>query len=239
MLQIAHISDLHIGRDRSTNSAAARLASALAVSRVDWICCTGDITHRGRVEEGKAFARLFKPVAGRLTVIPGNHDRQADDVAAVMSRGAFWERRVLSGALRLLCIDSTQPMNATLIAAHGELELDVIEQVVAATAEREQGQSLLVLIHHHLVRAAPDDLLEVFSDVQGLPFAGCLRHGRRLAERLSRRVAAVLHGHKHKISVQHVDGLPIVNAGCTTGLGRYRVLTLDDNVVVGESWVPF
>lgn len=219
-----------------------RLTRLLAnLHAVDWICCTGDVTHNGDLHEAKRFAQLFTPLRQKLTVIPGNHDRQGADVAAMLARGRgpFWEHRVLDGRLRLLCIDSTQAVNATGFAAHGEVEPGVVDQVIAATREREEEQNMLVLVHHHMVRSAPDDVLELFSDLQGLPFAGCLKHGRALADGLVGRVAAVLHGHKHRATVAHVDGLPIVNAGCTTGLGSFRVLTLDDNAVTNEQWIRF
>lgn len=219
-----------------------RLTRLLAgLHGVEWVCCTGDVTHNGRLDEAKRFAQLFAPLRHKLTVIPGNHDRQGDDVAAVLSRGrgALWEHRVLDGRLRLLCLDSTQPVNATGFAAHGEVPVGVVDEVIRLTAEREEDQSILLLVHHHLVRSAPDDVLEMFSDMQGLPFAGCLVHGDRLARGVVRRVAAVLHGHKHRATVAHVEGLPVVNAGCTTGLGKFRVLTLLDNAVIDEQWVAF
>ncbi len=216
-----------------------RLLAALPA--VDWICCTGDVTHNGRLIEAKRFAQLFAPLRKRLTVIPGNHDRQSDDIAEVLvhGRGKLWEQHVLDGRLRLLCLDSTQALNATGFAAQGEVELRVVNETIARTAEREEDESLLVLVHHHLARMVPDDMLELFSDFRGLPFAECLRHGRVLADGLAGRVAAVLHGHKHKAALQHVRELPLFNAGCTTSLGSFRVLTLDDNRVTGAAWVRF
>lgn len=189
------------------------------------------------------FAQLFAPVRAKLTVVPGNHDRQSDDVAAVFSRGALWVREGCSGALRLVCLDSTQPMNVVGFAAHGQLELDVVDRAVGA-AVTAPGQSVLVLIHHHLVRAAPDNLLELFSDLKRLPFTDCLRHGEWLAEQLAGRCAAVLHGHKHRENVLFATGalgtrLPILNAGSTTELERFHVLVLHDNRIVDEAWVRF
>lgn len=240
-LKIAHVSDLHVGRDQWVDWALGRLTRSLAASKADWICCTGDITHNGLSIEARRFAQFFAPLKTRLTVVPGNHDRQGDDVATVLrrSRGPLWQRTVLDGRLKLICLDSTQPVNATGFAAHGEVEPRVVDQTIRLTAEREEDQSILVLVHHHLVRAAPDDALELFSDMRGLPFAGCLKHGSVLAQGLAGRVAAVLHGHKHRAAVTHVEGMPIVNAGCTTGLGRYRMLDVLDNAIIGEKWVLF
>jgi 3',5'-cyclic AMP phosphodiesterase CpdA len=45
---LAHVSDLHLGRDARTDDAAAALVRALLHERVDDVLLTGDVTHRGR-----------------------------------------------------------------------------------------------------------------------------------------------------------------------------------------------
>lgn len=247
MLRVAHISDLHIGRDGTYGTRLSRLAASLVkanrLGAIDWICCTGDITDHGLSTEASAFAQAVTPFAHKLTIVPGNHDRLNDDVAKVLSKGDCWVREGCDGKLRLVCIDTTHAANAALIIADGELKFETVEKVVAAAQARGAAQSVLVLLHHHLVRVGGDDMLETFSDAFRLPFANCLKRGRVLAERLTGKAAAVLHGHKHKAAfVPFREGpwtLPVVNAGSTTALMEYRVLKLDDNRVVGEQWIKF
>jgi metallophosphoesterase superfamily enzyme len=47
------------------------------------VLVTGDVTHRGRLREWAAFEKAFEPLieSGRLTAVPGNHDRLGDDMA--------------------------------------------------------------------------------------------------------------------------------------------------------------
>ncbi|MFL5302170.1 MAG: metallophosphoesterase family protein, partial [Anaeromyxobacteraceae bacterium] len=84
---LAHVSDLHLGRDARTDAAAA-LVRALLHEGVDDVLVTGDVTHRGRDRELATFERLFAPLADRLVVVPGNHDRAGDDLAARLMPGA-------------------------------------------------------------------------------------------------------------------------------------------------------
>lgn len=242
-LHVAHISDLHVGKGADTAQRLTRLAVSLAKQQLDWVVCTGDVTDHGQAIEAAAFARAMKGIAHKLTVIPGNHDRLNDNPAKVLSKGDCWVREGCGGRLRLVCIDSTHPANAALIMADGELTHETIDRAVAAAKARGIGQSTLVLLHHHLVKAGGDDLLEVFSDAYRLPFANCLKRGRVLARLLTGEAAGVLHGHKHKAAFVHFrEGphvLPVINAGSTTALLEYRVLVLDDNQIVGERWVKF
>src|SRR5512142_1489490 len=93
---LAHVSDLHLGRDAATDRAAAR---------VDDVLLTGDVTNRGRAAEHARFEALFAPVRERLVVVPGNHDRLGDDVARRMMRARVEvERRP---GLHLVRVDST------------------------------------------------------------------------------------------------------------------------------------
>ena len=45
---LAHVSDLHYGRDAATERACERIRDALVQARVDDVLVTGDVTDRGR-----------------------------------------------------------------------------------------------------------------------------------------------------------------------------------------------
>lgn len=172
-------------------------------------------------------------------MVPGNHDRMSDNVAAVLSYGDCWLKEVCDGALRIISIDSTHPLNATLVMAQGELSFDTCNRVIELAREAPENQSVLVLVHHHLVRTSVDNVFELLAEMKRLPFAQCLRRGRYLASSLSGHVAAVLHGHRHKSAVVDHYGMPIINAGSTTELCGYRLLQLEGNAVVSAAWQSF
>jgi 3',5'-cyclic-AMP phosphodiesterase len=62
---LAHISDLHIGRDAKTDAAVVTLRDALLAADVDQVLLTGDVTHRGRRAEFRAFERLAGALLGQ------------------------------------------------------------------------------------------------------------------------------------------------------------------------------
>src|SRR6185503_21221533 len=86
---LAHLSDLHVGRSDEDDAQAERLARALAEIGIDHVLLTGDVTHRGRWREWATFERLFEPLlgSGRLTAVPGNHDRLGDDLGDAIMAG--------------------------------------------------------------------------------------------------------------------------------------------------------
>ena len=84
---IAHISDLHLGRDRRTDAGVALLAESLCAADVGVVLVTGDVTDRGRRAELAAFEELFAPLRDRrVVVVPGNHDRLGEDAGAISCR---------------------------------------------------------------------------------------------------------------------------------------------------------
>jgi hypothetical protein len=103
IVRLAHISDLHLA-DRSryprhglTPESCAKhstrplekLLAGLQEAGVDHLVVTGDLTMSGETTEFQSAARLLAPwsAAGKLTVLPGNHD--------VRSRAAAEQYRFL------------------------------------------------------------------------------------------------------------------------------------------------
>jgi DNA repair exonuclease SbcCD nuclease subunit len=138
MSTLAHLSDLHLGESPLHQQRAARLVDALLDEAIDHVVITGDITHSGTIDEYELYLALFRPLreAGKLTVIPGNHDRSGDDVAELLSD----ELRVSVDAregLFMVCVDSTAPhhrdtfLGGATYRSHGELG----EQMLAAVDE--------------------------------------------------------------------------------------------------------
>jgi 3',5'-cyclic AMP phosphodiesterase CpdA len=225
---LAHLSDLHIGlpaRDR----AAADLCRALRERDVDHVVVTGDITHRGRRAELERFRALFAPLAeaGRLTVVPGNHDRWNDDVAGEL----LGERVAVRNAeeLHLVQVDSSGPHNRTFFISHGSLGPDDLDTIVAAFAGAPAGTLRVLLLHHHLLPLPEEGLGERLAALIGWPHVGELDVGARLLSRLRGVCDVVLHGHRHRPSAYEPlpgdpEPLAMYNAGSSTELGRARLL---------------
>ncbi|HEX8908655.1 MAG TPA: metallophosphoesterase [Anaeromyxobacteraceae bacterium] len=241
MRTIAHISDLHIGRDASTDLAASTLSAALLREGVDDVLLTGDVTDRGRCEERATFERIFAPLASRLLVVPGNHDRLGDDTARAFMAGARVLAELRPG-LFVLRLDSTAPHNRRLIDSHGELTPATIVEVERGIDGAPRGALVVLMLHHHLLPLPADHLGERLASMLGWPNAAELDLGRALVDRLRGRCDLVLHGHRHAASeVVLFPGngraLHVLNAGSTPDLGRVRLVTHDAGRIVQQRWL--
>jgi len=252
----AHLSDLHVGRDPLTDKRAALLRDEVMSARVDHVAVTGDVTHRGRREELERFTQIFRPLlkSGRMTLIPGNHDRLGHQVAKVFMR----DQRVTveqAEGLYLVCLDSTGPHNRSWLASHGVISKRDIEEVVAALKHAPQGALSAVMMHHHPVPLPADHPAEKLSTWMGWQWANELELGNALLHAVRGRCDLVLHGHRHcprEITLFETDRRPvrIFNAGSSTELMDARIFTHTDgrlehhawaspeNTVLTADWVP-
>jgi 3',5'-cyclic AMP phosphodiesterase CpdA len=236
---LAHISDLHLGRSDETDRVAEAIRDLLVGGEVDHVVCTGDVTHRGRRSELARFNRLFGGLiaSGRMTVVPGNHDRLGDDVAGALMQGGRVEVAQRDG-LYLVRVDSTGSHNRWLLTGHGDLDHDVIEQIDLALDGAPANTLVAILLHHHPLPLPEETLSERISTRIGWPAALELRLGRALIEKVRGRCDLLLHGHRHvpralSLWTEGERAIGIYNAGCTTSLARFRLFCHTDGALVG------
>jgi 3',5'-cyclic AMP phosphodiesterase CpdA len=240
---LVHISDLHVGRDAATDAAARRLAATLLEARVDAVLLTGDVTHRGLAAELRRFEAIFRSLleAGRLAVVPGNHDRLGDDAARGIMRGGRVAVASFPG-LHVVRVDSTAPHNRSLVDGHGELSPRDVADVEQALAVVPRGALPVVMLHHHVLPLPVEDLAERLATFVGHPCADELPLGEDLLGRIAGRCRLVLHGHRHvpaefRVAVPGAPELRILNAGSSTVLGQARILAHRDGAIAWEGWL--
>jgi 3',5'-cyclic AMP phosphodiesterase CpdA len=237
---LAHLSDLHLGRSLEVNQTATRLRAAL--DGVDHTVVTGDVTNRGRRDEYARFQQLFGDLIrrGRLSVVPGNHDRLGDDMGARLMQGGRVEV-VQAPGLYLVRVDSTGAHNRFLLAGHGDVCERVLDLVDVALDGAPPGVLVVVAMHHHPVPLPTETLPEWVVAQLGVPWANELKLGQTLLTRVRGRCDLVLHGHRHvprAFQLLHERPLGLFNAGCSTALGRFRRFTHRNGALVGEpTWV--
>jgi Icc protein len=217
---------------------AERLVARLLADHVDHVAVSGDVTDRGGAVELALFERIFAPLlhAGRLTVVPGNHDRAGDGHAMRLGRGRQWVEHALGA--RFVCLDTTAPHNRSLIASHGELSTRQIDDTIAALEEVPVGELRVVVMHHHPLPRPDETFGERLASRLGWPHALELARGQELVERLAGRCDLVLYGHKHVPHFQSVETqgrvpLYLANAGSSTELGAFQVYEHHDGRLVG------
>lgn len=223
---MVHLSDLHFGASARLERRTIALAEALHRANVDHVVVTGDVTEHGRQSEFERFLAVFDRFArsGRLTVVPGNHDRLGDDVADWAMGGRRVHVRRAPG-LHLVSCDSTRPAASFAFVAHGTLAPQTIDAIVDATADAEPDALVCVLLHHHVLPRRHECVFEALGSAVGLPFAGALPLGPLLLQRLRGRADLLLHGHRHRPFAHWLPGarpLGLFNAGCSPALAAAR-----------------
>jgi Icc protein len=237
---LAHLSDLHVGASQTTLERAREIVRALLIADVDHVVVTGDVTDGGRAEELAAFHRTFAPLLeqGRLTVVPGNHDRLGDDAGASFMAGKRVDTVQLPGAF-LIRVDSTGEHNRTsVLAGHGDVCERVLDEIDDALERAPAGTLVAVLLHHHPVFLPEEGFLEKLSSTFNLPFAAELALGDEILRRALGRCDLILHGHRHVPSARVLaPGSPrplrIYNAGCTTARRGMNVFSHAAGVLDG------
>jgi len=238
---LAHISDLHMGRSPDCDQRAAQLCQTLVEADIDHVVVTGDITHRGKIRELEQFNRAFEPLlaSGRLSVVPGNHDRLGDDLGQAIMPGPRVQTEHRHG-LYLIRLDSTGPHNRSWINGHGVLHDEDIEAVDAALAHAPSKHLVVLLLHHHILPLPDEHAVERLSAWIGLRFTSELARGRDLLARIRGRCDLVLHGHRHQPRVLRPfdDARPvrIFNAGSSTELGRACVFSHAAGMLATGPW---
>jgi 3',5'-cyclic AMP phosphodiesterase CpdA len=176
---------------------------------VDHLVVTGDVSMSGETGElqaaAKALARWAQ--AGRLTVLPGNHD--------VWSRAAAEQHRFLrhvgpdgrgmkeayavfplevelSPEVVLLALDTARwGEEPTQTAGRlGPAQLQTCRERLRAA--QQQGRAAIVALHHHVV--LPVERVPSDAHLARMPLADAGDLVRLAAEL---PVAAILHGHRH------------------------------------------
>jgi 3',5'-cyclic-AMP phosphodiesterase len=240
---LAHISDLHLGRDAASEAAAEALCAELVAAEVDVVVATGDLTHRGRLAELRRFEDIFAPLAARLVVVPGNHDRLGDDLRSAIMPGPRVQAAA-RGGLWLISVDSTAPHNRSVIASHGALEADDLAALDAALGAAPPGALVVMALHHHLLPLPEEHVGERLAALLGWPHAAEIAGGPELVQALRRRCDLVLHGHRHRAAELTLDAgaqrpLRVLNAGSTPELGRARLLAHEGGRLVAQAWLGF
>jgi 3',5'-cyclic AMP phosphodiesterase CpdA len=229
---LAHLSDLHFGASHFSLPRAEAIVRTLLAAEIDHVVVTGDITDGGRDEDMELFHRTFAPLQarGRLTVVPGNHDRLGDDAGARLMDGRRVDVVERPG-LFLVRVDSTGPHNRTsLLAGHGRICQRVLAEMTEALGRAPAGALVALTLHHHPLVLPEESFFERLANAFRLPFAAELSLGHEMLRQALGRCDLVLHGHRH-IPSAHILApgsarpLRVYNAGSTTLRGGMNVFS--------------
>ncbi len=245
-LTIAHVSDLHFGRDVSLTQVEA-LEAQLPSLKPDAIVLSGDISQRARHGELQ-MARFFRDRVGKVApvlTIPGNHDVEwwASPFGVRGSEPLFRKFRryfgpiltphfeipgaFITGALSSYGVAAgSMTWNLNDMAVKGHLPQSEAERVTRYFETAPPGTVRVLVVHHNVLRGA-------ISQRMGLA-------RWRQAQRRLRATGAdlILCGHDHQESSGQIDGTVVVSTtGTLTSRTRgrrpsaYNIVTVDDDSI--------
>jgi len=231
----------HAHPTRLLEAAVAELASDRTI---DHIVVTGDLTNLSLQSEFVRARQILAPLAGRISVIPGNHD--------VYTRGAAKARRFeqhfgdwmwgpgidptdlidpgsasypwLKDAGEVVLLGFCSAVPRAPFVATGHVSHAQIERLARLHADGAlEGRCAVALVHHNLhARGFRKDKMHGLTNRDAF-IAALARAGVHL----------LLHGHTHVSHRFEQDGVSIVGSGSSTWsslvpehVGRYNVYDL-------------
>jgi 3',5'-cyclic AMP phosphodiesterase CpdA len=171
---LAHLSDLHFGRDVQLDQVEV-LESLIPELRPDAVVISGDLSQRarhGELQRALAFVKLMRHVAPTL-VIPGNHDtewwRSPFGLLGQARRYRKWRRYFgpdltptleLPGGVLASALTShgvalgSLTWNLNDLAVKGHLPASETARITRTFASAPSGALRVVVIHHNVLRGA-------------------------------------------------------------------------------------
>jgi 3',5'-cyclic AMP phosphodiesterase CpdA len=152
--RLLHVSDLHAGThdEREVERALARLVERLAPQLV---VASGDLAHRGRLEQLERAADLLRSLGPPVLAVPGNHDLPYTPARFVRPWTAFervWETTEPTASapgLHVVGLNSARPFRHQ----GGALSRAQLERAAERLAAADAGALRVAVLHHHLISA--------------------------------------------------------------------------------------
>ncbi len=226
-MHILHLSDLHFHRDQAKNTRALQILRAVETQYPShYVVITGDISDDGDRGQLDNALEALRPLAGRLSIIPGNHDggpagnfymarcvRDFDEIlcARLGSSARFYDKlpathTTVVGGIKILFIglNSNLPTTQPFDFACGEVgdsQIAALDGIL--TAPSSVGFTKIVYLHHHPF---------VCND----PFMQ-LVDAQKFMRALYQRADVLLFGHRHVSGVwSNRGGIRLISASDST-----------------------
>ncbi len=153
MARIAHLSDLHFGREQP--ALIGPLADAVNALGVDLVAVSGDLTQRARQAQFRAARSFIDRLTAPALVVPGNHDVSLHNLARRWTRPWSRYRRWIADDLApvhrgadmtVVGVNSVDPF----AWQRGRVGGRATRRVCAVFGEAPKERARVVVLHHPL-----------------------------------------------------------------------------------------
>lgn len=196
---LAHLADLHFGREHTT--AIDRARETILDAKADAVIIAGDLTQRGKRSEFEAARAYLRSFGLPILSVPGNHDTPLLDIhaRAVDAFGRYdaylgefsapldLERAAVQG------LNTARGWQARSNWAEGSVNLDHLEALISSVPARIGTVRMLAC--HHPFRVPSITPLRVAT-----------RRGSRASSRLAASgISVLLTGHIHAPHAERIE----------------------------------
>ncbi|WP_020559775.1 metallophosphoesterase family protein [Thiofilum flexile] len=230
MLTIAHISDLHFGRE--VPDVIQGLMAALAQVEPDLVIISGDLTQRAKVEEFEAAKVFLQQLPYPYFIIPGNHDISATDMVERFFRPwEKWQQFVtpnLEPVLQtnqyiVVGINTARAAGWYFDWSRGQISPAQIQFVADTIKPNSENKLRLVVAHHPFWLPENAEYRDVVENrdqaIETFDQAG---------------VDIILSGHIHMAYTQILQGIIISHAGTTFSNRLLESHPNSFNIITGD-----
>ena len=160
MKSLAHISDVHFGRENP--ALVAGLLTALHHEKPDAIVVSGDLTQRARKSQFRAARAFLDQLPGvPLLVVPGNHDVSATNLYDRLAHPLKRYRKFITADLSPFIDDpsfTVAGINTVRLLARkdGRINRKQVEYACAQLRGAQRG-AVRVVVTHHPMDLPPED----------------------------------------------------------------------------------
>lgn len=219
MRRVAHLSDLHFGREDP--AAVEALAVDLGRSRPDLVVVSGDLTQRARPAEFRAARAFFDRLGAPVLAVPGNHDVPLVDLLRrFLSPLGRWRRHLGADPEPVYEDDGVVVVGVSTARSNVWKEGRISRAQIARAQAVFRGArgKVKVLVGHH-----------PFAPPEDRPLARIVGRSRAALEALGAEgLDLVLTGHLHHGHLRDLRGhfgalgRSILTAQASTALSRRR-----------------
>ncbi|MBD3254833.1 MAG: metallophosphoesterase [Candidatus Lokiarchaeota archaeon] len=204
MVEIIQISDLHYGSNHFRENLMLNVVDYINDSKPDLVMCTGDVTHRGHLDQYQKIKSYFDRINTKILCVVGNHDAKYNGIINFEKFiGPRRSKIVLKDEkLAILGLQSAKDD-----FSEGELGDEQLSLLINEL-RNHSGRKKILALHHHLI---------------AVPYAGRTRStlldaGEALEIIRMHKVDLVCMGHRHVPHVWTMNGTTFLYCGTSASI---------------------